>query len=313
MAMRVYSSSIMAFLCLLSGSLSGACQFQLLGDLNNDCQVDFNDLALMASNWLINCNRTPDDPACVSPNPLGIDWVSISDPGIDGHEGFVGEMSKYETTNAQYCMFLNAALTSGDISINGNDAIGANGSNTGQDFIGQIYYDGDGAGFTDTGGGLTNAASARIKFESDRFIVIEGFEDHPVTYVNWYGATAFCEYYGFHLPTQWQWQAVADYDGSFEYGCGNSIDSAAANYYYSNHPDGTTVVGSFGEYGYGICDMAGNLFEWTNSCREPGCDGGARVIRGGGWGHGQSYCNVTSSPDAVAFFNDYSIGFRVCR
>jgi hypothetical protein len=30
-------------------------------------------------------------------------WVSINDPGVSGHEAFNGQMSKYETTNAQYC------------------------------------------------------------------------------------------------------------------------------------------------------------------------------------------------------------------
>ena len=45
----------------------------------------------------------------------GMVWVSINDPGVPEHEGFVGQMSKYETTNAQYCQFLNAAIASGDI------------------------------------------------------------------------------------------------------------------------------------------------------------------------------------------------------
>ncbi|MCK5001246.1 MAG: hypothetical protein KAS23_17000, partial [Anaerohalosphaera sp.] len=145
--MKTYPILIMAAVFSLSGSVSFAsCQFELLGDLNDDCQVDFADLALMASNWLINCNQTPDDPACISPDTLGIVWVSVDDPGLQGHEGFNGQISKYETTNAQYCLFLNAALDSGDISVSGNDAIGKSGSNTGQDFVGNTYYDGDGPG-----------------------------------------------------------------------------------------------------------------------------------------------------------------------
>ncbi|MCK4827061.1 hypothetical protein KA005_65610 [bacterium] len=41
------------------------CQYALAGDLNDDCKVDFLDFALMAMNWLIDCNQTPEDPACV--------------------------------------------------------------------------------------------------------------------------------------------------------------------------------------------------------------------------------------------------------
>jgi len=42
------------------------CDYVLTGDLNDDCEVDFDDFALMAANWLIDCNSNPADPACVS-------------------------------------------------------------------------------------------------------------------------------------------------------------------------------------------------------------------------------------------------------
>jgi hypothetical protein len=38
--------------------------------------------------------------------PAGMAWVSINDLGVPTHEPFNGEMSKYETTNAQYCQYL---------------------------------------------------------------------------------------------------------------------------------------------------------------------------------------------------------------
>jgi hypothetical protein len=40
------------------------CQYVLAGDLNDDCKVDFSDLALIAAHWLIDCNRDPKNPAC---------------------------------------------------------------------------------------------------------------------------------------------------------------------------------------------------------------------------------------------------------
>lgn len=41
------------------------CSFELAGDLNEDCRVDFTDFALMAANWLTDCLLDPTDPACV--------------------------------------------------------------------------------------------------------------------------------------------------------------------------------------------------------------------------------------------------------
>jgi len=41
------------------------CLYDLEGDMNNDCKVDFLDFSMIASNWLIDCDLTPDDPACI--------------------------------------------------------------------------------------------------------------------------------------------------------------------------------------------------------------------------------------------------------
>ena len=42
-----------------------SCKYELAGDLNDDCKVDFADFAMMAANWLIDCNLNPENPACV--------------------------------------------------------------------------------------------------------------------------------------------------------------------------------------------------------------------------------------------------------
>jgi hypothetical protein len=242
-------------------------------------------------------------------DPTGMVWVHINDPGVSGHERFDGYMSKYETTNAQYCQFLNAAKASGDITVSGSTVYGANGSNSGADFVGQLYYNLAGPG--ETFFRATHGGAARIHYSGGAFHVDPGFENHPVTYVSWYGATAFCNYYGYRLPTEWEWQAVADYNGSYIYGCGTSIDPSKANYNPSTHPDGTTEVGAFGAYGYGICDMAGNVWEWTSSSR--GAD--YRVYCGGCW---SNYINQGPAVSYRYEFNldwavSYGDGFRVCR
>jgi len=48
-----------------SGTIVQVCEYALAGDLNNDCKVDLNDFAIMASNWLIDCTTNPGNPACV--------------------------------------------------------------------------------------------------------------------------------------------------------------------------------------------------------------------------------------------------------
>ena len=267
-------------------------------DLTGDCKINFDDFAVLVLQWL-------DEGV---PEPNGMVWEDINDPGVSGHEGFIGEMSKYETTNAQYCQFLNTAFATGDVVVDGNYVKGADGSNSGVDFVGQTYYYLAGIGYTYNG--ATNGGAARINFSGGAFTVDSGFDNHPVTYVSWYGSTAFCNYYGYRLPTEWQWQAVADYDGSYTYGCGTTINNNIANYYGSTHPDGTTVVGSFGTYGYGMCDMTGNVLEWTDSLYLSGSN---RIIRSSHWYNGAIYCTVDWWNIGNPLNTNYTVGFRVCR
>jgi hypothetical protein len=268
----------------------------------NDNVIDGLDLAVFVNNWLEG----------VLEDPNSMVWVYIEDLGVPGHEGFNGYMSKYETTNTQYCQYLNAALASGDITVGiDNIVYGASGSNSGVDFDGEVYYDCTGLGYTSCG--ATNGGAARINWTGSSFTVDSGFENYPITYVSWYGSTAFASYYSWRLPTEWEWQAVADYDGTFDYGCGLTIDTDIANYYFSTHPYGTTVVGTFGAYGYGMCDMAGNVWEWTSSCYYADCDPYSLVIRGGCWSYPVNYCTVSNRSRRDPDSTDYYIGFRVCR
>lgn len=271
-------------------------------DLTGDCRVDFEDFALMASQWLVELHSDPN----------GMVWVDINDPGVAGHEPFIGQMSKYETTNAQYCEFLNAALASGDIIVDANIVYGANGSNSGADFVGEVYF-------------RTYEAwpSSQITYSDGVFSARsrDGYDmnNHPVVAVSWYGATAFCNYYGYRLPTRWEWRTVADYDGSYTYGCGTTIDQSKANYKddegvhanplgLSSYPY-TSPVDFYPSYGYGMNDMTGNAWEWTSSLWEP--QEGSFVVVGSSWnGPG---CPVSSWSYRFPYALSHGVGFRVCR
>ena len=235
----------------------------------------------------------------------GMESVYIdNDPGVPSHERFTGYMSKYETTNAQYCQFLNSALDDGLITVY-DDRVYA----TSDTSHSEVYFD-------------TYAASSysQITYSGGVFSVRsrDGYDmsNHPVVKVSWYGATAFCNYYGCRLPTEWEWQAVADYDGSYIYGCGTTLNQTKANYDDDN-PIGlpsypfTSPVGYYPAYGYGMCHMAGNVWEWTSSCYFSDCSNGYRVIRGGGWLSGPGGCRVAERTRVSPSIRNYDWGFRV--
>ncbi|MGD9109650.1 MAG: SUMF1/EgtB/PvdO family nonheme iron enzyme [Phycisphaerales bacterium] len=227
---------------------------------------------------------------------MTMEFVSISDAG------FTGQMAKYETTNAQYCEFLNDAYTSSDITVGANNIVyGASG-----DFAGQIYFD-------------TYPADidSQITFSDGVFDVRsrEGYDmiNHPVVEVSWYGAAAFADYYGWRLPTEWEWEAVADFDGTYTYGCGITIDQDKANYDYAN-PLGltdepyTSPVDHYSSYGYGMNDMAGNVWEWTSSIYD---SDGEYVLRGGSYATVAPNCTVTTRDHNPADATSINVGFRV--
>lgn len=309
-----------------------------LADLNHDSYVNLKDLAILAEQWL----QSPGTPSAdIAPCPNGdgivnfldfaemvnqwlteeaarpdITWVSINDSGADmkdefgdpiNHGGFSGEMSKYETTNAQYCQYLNSALASDQIIVHNTWVYATSDTSYAQPYF--STYD-----------EFSWPSHSQIIYDNNVFSVRsrdgESMDNHPVVMVSWYGATAFCNYYGWRLPTEWQWQAVADYDGSYIYGYGENVDSSKANFFYYvySNPLGlseepyTSPVDYYPDFGYGMCDMSGNAWEWTSTLSDDTC-----VLRGGSWYYSTNGCTVTdtdySVPDMMANF----LGFRVCR
>jgi hypothetical protein len=239
----------------------------------------------------------------VGPPLLGeMVFVSINDPGLPGREGFSMEMSKYETTHAQYCQYLNTALSDGTIIIRSNNVVfAASDTSFSRPYFHthETYSDSQISHFN-------GVFSVRSRDGHD-------MSNHPVARVTGHGATAFAAYYGWRLPTKWEWQAVADYDGSYTYGCGTTIDQSRLNFNLTN-PLGltdspyTTPVGQYPAYGYGLCDMAGNVWEWTSTVEGP-----HRAFCGGSWYYNANYCLISNfGLDPPGGTRD-NIGFRVCR
>jgi sulfatase modifying factor 1 len=105
---------------------------------------------------------------------------------------------------------------------------------------------------------------------------VEGREDHPVVHVAYEDAEAYAGWAGHRLPTEAEWELAArgGLDGkAFVWGEEAVPDGEyLANFWQGDFPwrnseadgfVGTAPVGSFPANGYGLFDMAGNVWEWT--------------------------------------------------
>jgi len=68
-------------------------------------------------------------------------------------------------------------------------------------------------------------------------------------------------------------------------------------------------VDHYSSYGYGMNDMAGNVWEWTSSIYS----GSDRILRGGCWELSDLYCTATYRAFITPTATAHGIGFRVCR
>lgn len=127
-------------------------------------------------------------------------------------------------------------------------------------------------------------------------------DNHPLNCVDWYGAEQFCKWAGGRLPTEQEWEAEASSNGSRDYPWGSEEPSCSRCVMFDAVLDHarrgcgkkrTWPVCSKrrGDSISGLCDMAGNVFEWTSSWYDSDKKS-RRVLRGCSW------------------YDDYLKGFR---
>ncbi|SDD36363.1 Formylglycine-generating enzyme, required for sulfatase activity, contains SUMF1/FGE domain [Paracoccus isoporae] len=170
---------------------------------------------------------------------------------------------------------------------------------------------------------------------------LAGREDHPVVHVCWYDALAYCTWAGLRLPSEAQWEYAArgglarrkfPWGDAFWPGGRPAMNTWQGEFPMVNTGEdgfvGTAPVTAYSPNGYGVYNMCGNVWEWTQDLfgsepvsgpfplRDPTgpAQGYARVQRGGSYLCHVSYCDryhVHSRTRNDPESSTGHIGFRV--
>ncbi len=247
-----------------------------------------------------------------------------------------------DVTVGQYADFLNKAVASGDVKV-GEFEVEAGETVWTQQGVGGFYPGDPFDGYKHeeeikAGDKLympTDEEGLRLTFNGQTFSAVPEYANHPVTMVSWFGANAFCQYYGWRLPLEIEWEKAARGTELVEghglpFPWGTEIYPNNANY-YSSHDlfekmygklGNTTPVGFYNgktyqgyqtldsPSPYGLYDMAGNVWQWMGDDYP---DMHYRMMRGGSFYSYEVDLRVWKNNSAGPQYYSPSVGFRCAR
>jgi formylglycine-generating enzyme required for sulfatase activity/predicted MPP superfamily phosphohydrolase/energy-coupling factor transporter ATP-binding protein EcfA2 len=165
----------------------------------------------------------------------------------------------------------------------------------------------------------------RSTYDEDRKF---GGDDQPVVGVSWYAAQAYALWlsqlegkpdYSYRLPkeVEWEWAAGGRQGEAVQevrkYPWPNDKEEPNSKLLnYDSNVGATTPVGSYpqGATPEGLYDMAGNVWEWTDSWWDEKTRS-YRVLRGGSWFNGAEFCRSASRFGDTPGDRGNGIGFRL--
>jgi formylglycine-generating enzyme required for sulfatase activity len=154
----------------------------------------------------------------------------------------------------------------------------------------------------------------------------------PVENVSWDDAQLFVQRLSqktgkkYRLPTEAEWEYAARGGSNTTYPWGNSHAELHVYAWFSAIANGTNLVGLKKPNQFGLYDMIGNVWEWTQDCWNANYEGAPtdgsawargkcilRVVRGGSWSLDQSSLRSALRLDAYTRFSRQYNGFRVAK
>jgi formylglycine-generating enzyme required for sulfatase activity len=152
----------------------------------------------------------------------------------------------------------------------------------------------------------------------------------PVVGVNWQEARTFAERLSiktgkkYRLPSEAEWEYACRAGEQYDYCGGNDPGKVA---WYGNENGDAQKVGRKQPNAWGVYDMSGNVWEWTQDCKHADYNGapangsawedaggcGSRILRGGSWLSGPQYGRAAVRFGFTPNYRSGDFGFRVAR
>ena len=262
------------------------------------------------------------------------------------------QMSETEISNAQYLVFLNDMAIVGNLIV--EEGIPGDWASTPLEIANGHAWSimADSTLLTEwsgevliklsniAGGGQDSLNRCWIEWDSisNTYSIVPGYENWPASWVSWYGAMMFADYYSVSLPSEAEWEYVARAGQQLEYPTNDgTLSYSQANYGTGfGGPSGQTYLTPVGTLfppnPYGLYNMTGNVSEWcldwydtdffqlcvdSNYCCNPINNNvpsvEVKVLKGGNHTYPGPFAMSSHRFDTPPFVTTDHMGFRIVQ